>query len=42
VYAPDDQAVNRARRVFAQIGPAYARRYLNIAIEIIVRNPNAP
>ncbi|MGH8214470.1 MAG: hypothetical protein ACREPZ_02060 [Rhodanobacteraceae bacterium] len=42
VYAPDDEALGRARRVFAQIGPAYARRYLKIAIEVIIRNPNAP
>lgn len=42
VYAPDDESLGRARRVFAQHGPAYARRYLNIAIEEIVRNPNAP
>jgi hypothetical protein len=41
VYAPDDDDVDRARRVFAQHGPAYARRYLAIAIEIIVENPNA-
>jgi hypothetical protein len=40
-YAPDDEQVANARRVFAQHGPAYARRYLNIAIEIIVKNPNA-
>lgn len=42
VYAPDDESRDRANRVFAQHGPAYARRYLNIAIEEIVRNPNAP
>jgi len=42
VYAPDDESLAKARRVFAQHGPAYARRYLNIAIEIIVENPNAP
>lgn len=42
VYAPDDAALAKARRVFAQHGPVYARRYLNIAIEIIVENPNAP
>ena len=42
VYAPEDEAVDRARRVFAKIGPAYARRYLKIAIEVIIRNPNAP
>ncbi|MGH8233575.1 MAG: hypothetical protein ACREPU_05185 [Rhodanobacteraceae bacterium] len=41
VYAPDDEHVAKARRVFAQHGPAYARRYLNVAIEIIVKNPNA-
>lgn len=42
VYAPDDESLARARRVLARHGPAYARRYLNIAIEEIVRNPNAP
>jgi hypothetical protein len=42
IYAPDDGSLDRARRVFAQIGPAYARRYLKIAIEVIIRNPNAP
>lgn len=42
VYAPEDEDVDRARRVFAQHGPAYARRYLAIAIEIIVKNPDAP
>lgn len=41
VYAPGDEHVDKARRVFAQHGPAYARRYLKIAIEIIVENPNA-
>lgn len=41
VYAPDDEQVAMARRVFAQHGPAYARRYLKIAIEIIVKNPDA-
>ncbi|HXS73038.1 MAG TPA: hypothetical protein VN725_03260 [Rhodanobacteraceae bacterium] len=42
VYAPDDQRVAQARRVFAQIGPAYARRYLDVAIERIVENAHAP
>lgn len=42
VYAPDDERVARARRVFAQYGPAYARRYLDIAIERIVENAHAP
>lgn len=41
VYAPEDDDVDKARRVFAQHGPAYARRYLKIAIEIIVKNPDA-
>jgi hypothetical protein len=40
-YAPDDEAVERARRVFARHGPVYARRYLRLAIEIIVQNPEA-
>lgn len=42
VYAPDDSRANAARRVFAQIGPAYARRYLDVAIERMVENANAP
>ena len=42
VYAPDDARLNQARRVFAQHGPAYARRYLPIAIERIVENAHAP
>jgi hypothetical protein len=42
VYAPDDARANQARRVFAKIGPAYARRYLPVAIERMVENPNAP
>lgn len=42
LYAPNDAGLDKARRVFAQHGPAYARRYLNIAIEVIIRNPNAP
>ncbi|MGH8163853.1 MAG: hypothetical protein ACREP1_05920 [Rhodanobacteraceae bacterium] len=42
VYAPDDARMAQARRVFAQHGPAYARRYLDVAIERIVENANAP
>ena len=42
VYAPDDERLNQARRVFAQLGPAYARRYLPVAIERIVENAHAP
>lgn len=38
VYAPDDARMNQARSVFAQHGPAYARRYLPVAIERIVEN----
>ncbi len=41
-YAPDDARLNQARRVFAQHSPAYARRYLPIAIERIVENAHAP
>lgn len=41
VYAPDDDSVAHARRVFEQHAPVYARRYLRIAIERIVENPNA-
>ncbi len=42
VYAPQDDHVETARRVFAQHGPAFARRYLNLAVQNIVRNPEAP
>ena len=42
VYAPDDARLDQARRVFAQHGPAYARRYLPVAIERIVENAHAP
>ena len=42
-YAPEDEHVDKAQLVFAQHGPAYARRYLNIAIQIIVKNhPDVP
>ena len=41
VYAPDAERVAQAKRVFAQIGPAYARRYLGVAIERIIENANA-
>jgi hypothetical protein len=41
VYAPDDDSVAHAKRVFEQHPPVYARRYLRIAIERIVENPNA-
>lgn len=39
VYAPDDARANQARRVFAQTHPAFARRYLDVAIERMVENP---
>ncbi|MGH8190933.1 MAG: hypothetical protein ACREP2_05755 [Rhodanobacteraceae bacterium] len=42
VYAPNDEDVEKVKDVFARHGPAYARRYLKIAIEVIIRNPNAP
>ena len=41
VYAPDDARLAQARRVFAKIGPKYARRYLGVAIERIVENAHA-
>jgi hypothetical protein len=41
VYAPDDARAKTARRVFAQNHPAFARRYLDVAIEHIVENPKA-
>lgn len=36
LFAPDDSQVAHARKVFAQHRPAYARRYLHIAIERII------
>jgi hypothetical protein len=41
VYAPDDERANQAKRVLAQTHPAFARRYLDVAIEHIVENPKA-
>ncbi|MGH8145656.1 MAG: hypothetical protein ACREPY_04930 [Rhodanobacteraceae bacterium] len=41
VYAPDDDSVAHARQVFEHHAPVYARRYLRIAIERIIENPNA-
>lgn len=41
IYAPEDDDVSRAKALFVQYAPAYARRYLRIAIEQIVANPNA-
>ncbi|MBS0431582.1 MAG: hypothetical protein JSS21_04150 [Proteobacteria bacterium] len=41
IHAPDDSSVDRARRVFSMHGPRYARRYLEIAIEHIVKNADA-
>ena len=42
VYAPNDEDAANAKRVFARNPPVFARRYLRIAIEQIVRNPKAP
>lgn len=36
IYAPDDHRVNHARNVFEQHRPAYARRYLQVAIERLI------
>jgi len=41
VYAPQDEDAANAKAVFAQHPPVFARRYLRIAIEQIVRNPKA-
>lgn len=41
VYLPDDDSLDQAKRVLAGHPPVYARRYLRIAIEIIVDNPDA-
>lgn len=40
-YAPDEEQRDAANRVFAQHAPVYARRYLNVAIEVMVPNPAA-
>ncbi|HVX04024.1 MAG TPA: hypothetical protein VHA71_02775 [Rhodanobacteraceae bacterium] len=42
VYAPDDEDAANAKTVFAEHPPVFARRYLRVAIEQIVRNPKAP
>lgn len=36
LFAPEDHHVEHARKVFAQHRPAYARRYLQVAIERII------
>ena len=41
VYAPDDEDVDRAKTRFATHPPMFARRYLRIAIEQIVKNPDS-
>jgi hypothetical protein len=42
VYAPNDEDAANAKKMFAKTPPVFARRYLRIAIEQIVRNPKAP
>ena len=42
VYAPNDEGAANARTVFAKHPPAFARRYLRVAIEQMVLNPEAP
>ena len=42
VYAQTDEDAANAKTVFAGNPPVFARRYLRIAIEQIVRNPKAP
>lgn len=42
VYAPEDEDAANAKAVFEKHPPVFARRYLRIAIEQIVRNPKAP
>jgi hypothetical protein len=39
VFAPEASHVAHARKVFAQHRPAYARRYLHVAIERIIDPP---
>ena len=40
LFAPDDDRVDQARKVFAQYRPAYARRYMKVAIEPIIDPKN--
>lgn len=40
-FAPDEPGMTRARQVFAQHPPAFARRYLDVAIERIVETAHA-
>jgi hypothetical protein len=41
LYAPDSRRVQDARAIFAQHQPAYARRYLHVAIERLIEPPRA-
>lgn len=41
VFAPDDEASAQAKSLFATHPPAFARRYLRVAIEEIVVDPGA-
>lgn len=41
LYAPDSQRVRDARAIFAQHQPAYARRYLHVAIEHLIEPAHA-
>ncbi|HLI17458.1 MAG TPA: hypothetical protein VKV22_04205 [Rhodanobacteraceae bacterium] len=42
VFAPNDDDAANAKQVFTRHPPVFARRYLRVAIEQIVRNPKAP
>ena len=42
VFAPNDERVALSRKVFEQHRPAYARRYLHIAIERLITPPPRP
>jgi hypothetical protein len=41
VFAPAEGDVDKAKALFSTHPPMFARRYLRVAIEQIVRNPNA-
>ncbi|HEX7370702.1 MAG TPA: hypothetical protein VF284_10540 [Rhodanobacteraceae bacterium] len=41
VFAPNDADAAQAKSVFARHPPVFARRYLRVAIEQIVKNPKA-
>ncbi|HET7932332.1 MAG TPA: hypothetical protein VFL63_13215 [Rhodanobacteraceae bacterium] len=42
VYAPDDDHVQQARTIFTTHRPAFARRYLQVAIERLIEPATSP